>query len=66
MDKKDKTNSTLSPKQWEALKETMCSEEYLTKRNRGMKVRDNVRAPYTFGRGGLHAKIDKLIVSVAF
>ena len=63
---KNRTNSPLSPKQWEALKETMCSKEYLTKRNRGMKSRDNVRAPYTFGRGGLHAKIDKLTVSVVF
>lgn len=50
---KDKTDSTISPKQWEALKESMRSEEYLSKRNRGMKARDNVRATYTFGRGGL-------------
>jgi hypothetical protein len=35
---KDRTNSTLSPKEWEALKETMCSEEYLTKRNIGMST----------------------------
>jgi hypothetical protein len=31
-----------------------------------MKARDNVRAPYTFGRGGLQAKRDKLTVSVSF
>jgi len=50
---KERTYSTISPKQWEALKETMCSEEYFSKRNRGLKTRDNVRATYTFGRGGL-------------
>lgn len=66
MEGKERTNSTLSPKQREVLKETMLSEEYLTKRDRDMKVRDNVRTPYTFGRGGLQAKIDKLTVSVAF
>jgi len=66
MEGKDRTQSTLSPKQKEALKETMHFEEYLTKRNKGMKGRDNVRAPYTFGRGGLQAKRDKLTVSFAF
>ena len=63
---KYRTNSTLSPKEWEALKETMCSEEYLTKRNRGMKARDNVKAPYTFDQGGLQAKRNKLTVSIGF
>jgi hypothetical protein len=66
MEGKDMANSTLSPQQWEVLKETTFSEEYLIKRNRGMKERNNLRAPYTFGRGGLHAKIDKLTVSVSF
>jgi hypothetical protein len=64
MEGKEKLDSTLSPKQWEALKESMCSEEYLTKRNRGKRERDNVRDAYTFGRGGLQAKMAKFAVSV--
>ena len=48
MEGKERTYSTLSPKQWEALNETMISKEYLTKRERGMKERDNVKAPYAF------------------
>ena len=35
---KYRTYSTLSPKEWEALKETVCSKEYLKKRNRGIDV----------------------------
>jgi len=66
MEGKERTNSTISPKQWDVLKETMHSKEHLTKRNRGLKARDNVRATYTFGRGRLQAKRDKFVVSVAF
>ena len=43
MEGKERTDSTISPKQWEALKETMRSEEYFSKRNRGLKARVNVR-----------------------
>jgi len=63
---KDRKKSTLSPKQWEELKETMHSEAYFTNRNKGMKARDNERAPYTFGRGGLQDKREKMTVSVSF
>ena len=64
MEGKQKLDSTLSPKQWEALKESMCSEEYLTKKNRWNIARDNARVAYTFGGGGLLAKMGKFAVSV--
>lgn len=60
MDGRDRLQSTLSPRQWEALKESMSFEEYLIKSCRGKRARDNVIAGYTFGRGGLQAKKDKL------
>ena len=63
---KDKLESTLSLKQWEALKENTHSQEYMTKSNRGKRERDSVRAEYTYGRGGLQAKMDKIGVSVNF
>ena len=63
---KEKSDSTLFLKKWEELKEIMCCEEYLTKSNRGTKARDSVRAEYTYGRGGLQAKMDKIGVSVTF
>ena len=44
----------------------MHCEEYLTKSNRGKRARDSVRAEYTYGRGGLQAKMDKVGVSVTF
>ena len=55
---KEKSDSTLSLKKWEELKESMRSEEYLTKSNRGKRARDSVRAEYTYGRGGLQAKME--------
>ena len=64
MEGKESLDNTLSPKQWERLKESMHSEEYLTKNNKGKRARDSVKAEYTFGRGGLHAKIKKFGVSV--
>ena len=44
----------------------MCCEEYLTKSNRCKRERDSVRAEYTYGRGGLQDKMDKIGVSVIF
>lgn len=64
MEGKESLDNTLSPKQWEKLKESMHSEEYLTKSNKGKRARDSVKAEYTFGRGGLQAKINKFGVSV--
>lgn len=66
MEGKERLDSTLSPKQWETLKESMHYEEYLRKSNRGKRARENVRAEYTFGRGGLQAKINKFEVSMVF
>jgi hypothetical protein len=42
----------------------MRSEEYLTKRNIGKKARDTARATYTFGGGGMQAKMANFVVSV--
>ena len=36
--------SSLTPKQWEYLKESMCAEEFLVKSVRGKKIRDFVKA----------------------
>ena len=44
----------------------MYYKEYLTKSNRGKREKDSVRVEYTYGRGGLQAKMDKIRVSVAF
>ena len=63
---KENSYSTLSLKKWEELKESMCCEEYLTKCNRGKRARDSVRAEYTYGKGGLQTKMDKIGVSVTF
>ena len=46
---KESLDNTLSPKQWEKLKESMHSKEYLTKSNKGKRARDSVKAEYTFG-----------------
>jgi hypothetical protein len=52
LDGKDR-ESSLTPKQWEDLKETMCFEYYLAKSTRGKKERDLVKVRYIYGRGGL-------------
>ena len=49
LDGKDKGDSTISSKQWEELKETMRYQEYLTKRTRVRKTRNNLKATYYFG-----------------
>ena len=47
-EEKERTDSTLTPKQWNELKESMCSEDFLTKSTRGKKARNNVKVPYVF------------------
>ena len=49
MEGKYSLNNTLSPKQWEKLKKSIHSEQYLTKSNKGKRARDSVKAEYTFG-----------------
>lgn len=61
---KERFDSNLSPREWEALRESMHSEDYLVKSNGGKRARDNVRVGYTFGWGGLHAKMEKIVISV--
>ena len=48
LDGKERDNS-LTPKQWEELKETMYSQEYFPKRTISKKARNNVKASYSFG-----------------
>ena len=43
LDGKDR-ESSLNPKQWEYLKESMCAKEFLEKSARGEKGRDLVKA----------------------
>ena len=51
LDGKDRDNS-LTPKQWEELKESMRVEEYVQKSTNGKITIDNVRDPFIFGPGG--------------
>ena len=57
--------SSLTPKQWEYLKESMCAEEFLAKSARGKKGRYLVKARYFLGRGGLRDK-QYICVSIWF
>jgi len=55
LDGKDR-ESSLTPKQWEDLKESMHDEDFLEKSARGKKGRNLVKDRYFLGRGGLRAK----------
>ena len=48
--------SSLTPKQWEYLKESMSDEDFLEKSARGKKGRNLVKDRYFLGRGGLRDK----------
>ena len=54
LDGKDR-DSSLTPKQWAELKESMRVEEYVQKSSKGKIARDNVKDPFVFGRGGWRA-----------
>ena len=62
LDGKDR-ESSLTPKQWEYLKEIMCAKEFLEKSARGKKGRDLVKGRYFLGWGGLRAK-QQICVSI--
>lgn len=64
LDGKDR-ESSLTPKQWEDLKESMRAEEYLSKSIRAKKAREQVKARYFLGQGGLRAK-QQIFVSIQF
>ena len=55
LDGKDR-ESSLNPKQWEYLKESMCAEYFFEKSARGEKGRYLVKAQYILGRGSLRDK----------
>jgi hypothetical protein len=46
---------SLTPKQWEDLKEIMCVEEYVQKSTKGKITRDNVRDQFILDCGGWRA-----------
>jgi hypothetical protein len=62
LDGKDR-DCSLTPKQWEDLKESMCVEGWLEKSKSEKKSRDNVRTRIIIGWGGLRAK-EHMFVSI--
>ena len=64
LDGKDR-ESSLTPKQWEDLKESMRAVDFLEKSARGKKGRNLVKDHYFLGRGGLRTK-QHICVSICF
>jgi len=58
-------DSSLTPKQWEELKESLRAEEYLQRSEKGKMARDNVRDQFIMGRGGWRSN-QHIFVSILF
>jgi len=58
-------DSSLTPKQWEELKESMCAEEYVQRSKKGKMARYNVKDQFIMGRGGWRSN-QNMFVSISF